>query len=137
MLTDINGVQVHHYEYYAFGKDHSPAQPCSFNVSHRYTGQIFDEDTGLYYYNARYYDAELGRFIQPDTIVPDPFAPQTLNRYSYCNNNPLNYIDPSGHVGIVERFFQWVDALVRATFDFLSDLTRLGEHGHQAGVLEA
>lgn len=61
-----------------------------------FTGQRYD-DTGLYYYGARYYDPEIGRFISPDTIVPDPMNPQTFNRYSYCLNNPLKYIDPSGH----------------------------------------
>jgi hypothetical protein len=48
---------------------------------------------------ARYYDPELGRFIQADTIVPSAANPQSLNRYSYCYNNPLNHIDPAGHVG--------------------------------------
>jgi hypothetical protein len=51
----------------------------------------------LYYYGARYYDANIGRFISPDSIVPNPANPQSLNRYSYCLNNPLKYIDPSGH----------------------------------------
>jgi len=46
---------------------------------------------------ARYYDATIGRFISPDSIVPSPFNPQSLNRYSYCLNNPLKYIDPFGH----------------------------------------
>ncbi len=46
---------------------------------------------------ARRYDPVLGRFIQPDTIVPDPGDPQSLNRYSYVNNNPVRYTDPSGH----------------------------------------
>jgi RHS repeat-associated protein len=57
-----------------------------------------DEDTGLYYYGARYYDSELGRFTQADTIVPSAADPQTLNRYAYCGNNPIKYVDPSGHV---------------------------------------
>lgn len=47
--------------------------------------------------DARYYDAALGRFTQPDTIVPNPANPQSLNRYSYVLNNPLKYADPSGH----------------------------------------
>ena len=50
---------------------------------------------------ARYYDPEIGRFISADTIVPDPTNPQSLNRYSYCLNNPLKYIDPSGHDQII------------------------------------
>jgi len=54
-------------------------------------------DRGLYYYGARYYDPTLGRFIQPDTIVPEPGNPQSLNRYSYVNNNPVKYTDPSGY----------------------------------------
>lgn len=47
-----------------------------------------------------YYDPELGRFIQPDTIIPDLSNPQSYNRYSYCLNDPLRYTDPSGHQGI-------------------------------------
>lgn len=62
----------------------------------QFTGQTLD-DTGLYYYNARYYDPTIGRFISADSIVPDPTNPQELNRYAYCLNNPLKNIDPSGH----------------------------------------
>jgi RHS repeat-associated protein len=58
---------------------------------------VLDEDTGLYYYNARYYDPELGRFAQADSVVADASAPQSLNRYSHAANDPLNYVDPSGH----------------------------------------
>ena len=48
-------------------------------------------------YNARFYGHSLGRFTQPDTIIPDPNNPQTLNRYSYVNNNPIKFVDPTGH----------------------------------------
>jgi RHS repeat-associated protein len=60
------------------------------------TGQTAD-DTGLYFYNARYYSPYLNRWLQPDTIVPEPSNPQDLNRYAYGRNNPLRFIDPSGH----------------------------------------
>lgn len=63
----------------------------------KFTGQRLD-GTGLYYYNARYYDPVIGRFISGDSIVPDPTNPQAFNRYSYCVNNPLKYTDPSGHL---------------------------------------
>jgi hypothetical protein len=46
------------------------------------------------------YSPALGRFIQPDTIVPDMFNPQSLNRYSYGLNNPSRYTDPSGHIPV-------------------------------------
>jgi RHS repeat-associated protein len=55
-----------------------------------------DAETGLYYYNARYYDPQLGRFTQPDTTIPDLSNPQSYNRYSYCVNDPLRYTDPDG-----------------------------------------
>jgi RHS repeat-associated protein len=61
----------------------------------KFTGQRLDA-TGLYYYNARYYDVLIGRFISADSIIPS-LNPQYFNRYSYCLNNPLKYIDPSGH----------------------------------------
>jgi RHS repeat-associated protein len=66
-------------------------------TTYRFTGQRKDATIGLYFYNARYYDPALGRFISPDTLVPEPGNPQALNRYSYVLNNPLRFIDPSGH----------------------------------------
>ena len=51
-------------------------------------------------YNARHYYPFTGRFISPDTIVPEPGNPQSLNRYSYANNNALRYTDPSGYAAI-------------------------------------
>lgn len=47
--------------------------------------------------NARYYLPETGRFISPDTLVPEPSNPQSLNRYTYALNSSVNYTDPSGH----------------------------------------
>jgi RHS repeat-associated protein len=98
LVTDRNGALVQHREYWAFGQQRVRSESAQDYVFNRYTGQVFDDETGLYYYGARYYDPELGRFIQPDTIVPYPDDPQTLNRYSYVNNNPLKYTDPTGHI---------------------------------------
>jgi len=53
---------------------------------------------GLMDYRARFYSPLLGRFLQPDTLVPGAGNPQAFNRYSYASNNPLNYNDPSGHL---------------------------------------
>ena len=62
-----------------------------------YTGGIYDESTGLYYLNARYYDPENGRFLTEDTYRGEAEDPDTLHLYAYCKNNPINYVDPSGH----------------------------------------
>ncbi len=65
----------------------------------RYRGYYYDEDTKLYYLNARYYSPEWRRFISPDdTAYLDPESVNGLNLYAYCNNDPVNYADPSGHL---------------------------------------
>ncbi|MFZ5887377.1 MAG: RHS repeat-associated core domain-containing protein, partial [Chloroflexota bacterium] len=61
------------------------------------------EDFGLMFYNARWYDPSLGRFAQADSIVPG--GVQGLDRYAYVFNNPLAYVDPSGHCGVKEGKF--------------------------------
>ena len=58
----------------------------------RYTGQQYDDLTGQYYLRARYYNPELGRFMQEDVYQGDG-----LNLYAYCSNNPVVYYDPSGY----------------------------------------
>ncbi len=64
----------------------------------RYTGQREEASIGLYYYGARWYDPYLSRWIQPDSIVPEVTqGVQAWDRYSYVNNSPVNYNDPSGH----------------------------------------
>ena len=98
--TDTNGIPVKHYEYYAYGSDRYTASSTAFPVSKRFTSQIKDEDTGLYFYGqakGRYYDPQLARFIQPDNVIPNIFDPESYNRYEYCRNNPLRFTDPSGH----------------------------------------
>jgi len=95
IVTNKDGNKVEEVHYLPFGAAQSDTGTVS--VNHKYTSQEFDAETGLYYYNARYYNPVLGRFINADTIVPDPTNPQSLNRYSYVINNPLVYTDPSGH----------------------------------------
>jgi RHS repeat-associated protein len=97
VLSDSSGNQKEVNAYYPFGRTQTASPQAGFQVSRRFTGQILDAETGLYYYNARYYDPELGRFIQADTKIPDLSNPQSYNRYSYCLNNPLRYTDPDGH----------------------------------------
>ncbi len=62
-----------------------------------FTGHEHDDEVGLINMNARMYDAKLGRFLSPDTFVQFPYSTQGMNRYTYVNNNPISYTDPSGH----------------------------------------
>ena len=99
MVTVTNSVAVaQHYEYTAYGNSRYVLSTTSFPITRRYTSQSFDEETGLYYYgNSRYYDPVIGRFIQPDGMIPNFFDPQAYDRYAYARDNPLFYVDPSGH----------------------------------------
>jgi RHS repeat-associated protein len=87
----IGGNMIDHILYFPFGSARSGSVPTDI----KFTGQRLD-DTGLYYYGARYYDPTIGRFTSVDPLVSDIFNPQTINPYSYCLNNPLKYIDPTG-----------------------------------------
>jgi RHS repeat-associated protein len=94
--VDSGGAIASTISYFPFGATRSSTGTSPTDM--KFTGQRLD-NTGLYYHNARYYDPGIGRFISADTIVPNPANPQCLNRYSYCLNNPLKYVDPSGHEG--------------------------------------
>jgi RHS repeat-associated protein len=95
-MTDENGAKIETTEYMPFG---SLRSHWGTNTSdYRFTDQELDAENGLYNYNARLYDPVMSRFISPDTIIPDQYNPQALNRYAYCLNNPLKYTDPSGHI---------------------------------------
>ena len=105
------GELLQRFEYAPFGKETFVLNPnLQFDPS--YTGQKYDVETGLYYYKSRFYNPILGRFIQPDTVVPDAKNLQAYNRYTYVNNNPLKYVDPSGHA--------WYNSLWNAFKSFAS-----------------
>lgn len=101
VLTDQSGAVVEKSSYEPYGEIKQGGTKSKFG----YTGQEKDSETGLNYYDARYYDPHLQRFIQPDTLLPDIYDPQQLNRYSYARNNPLKYTDPTGH-------WAWLNNLV-------------------------
>ncbi len=87
IITNSSGAKVEDIYYYPYGEIKTDSG--TLNVRHKFTDQEWDAETGLYYYGARYYDPRLARFISADTIVPEPFYPQSLNRYAYTINNPV------------------------------------------------
>jgi RHS repeat-associated protein len=91
--------EVGELRYYAYGKTRYTSGTTP--TDRRFTGQIEDAYIKLYNMGVRWYDPEIGRWIQPDTIIPDPANPQSLNRYSYVYNRPLVYIDRGGHIPII------------------------------------
>ena len=93
VTVDATGNLLTSLKYTAFGEIRSGDSLTDY----QYTGQRNESEIGLYYYIARYYDPQLGRFISADTIIPEPGSSKAYDRYSYVNNNPINFNDPSGH----------------------------------------
>jgi RHS repeat-associated protein len=104
LVTDKDGNQVSLTEYTPYGTTNVHKGPDVTN--YKFTDKELDAATGLYYNGDRYYDPELGRFTQADTVIQAPYDPQSLNRYSYCRNNPLNLTDPSGNKWSWKKFWQ-------------------------------
>ena len=110
LMTDEQGQVIERIEYAPYGS--TSVREGSANVPHQFTGQRLDLSTNLYFYHARYYDPQLGRFIQPDPTIQRPGDPQDLNRYTYARNNPLANVDPTGHGWFKKFWHQIVSAVV-------------------------
>jgi RHS repeat-associated protein len=117
-VTDLNGALVELSEFTPFGS--LSRHEGSVDSPHQFTGQRNDATTGLYFYNARYYDPQLGRFTSADTVVPGPGDPQALNRYSYSRNNPIILVDPSGHFFFIPFIIAAVQAVASAVVSVAS-----------------
>ena len=100
MVTNSGGSLVEATSYDPWGKVLSGGT----SLKYQYTGQEKDSETGLNYYGSRYYGSAIQHFVQPDSIIPNVYNPQQLNRYAYANNNPLKYVDPTGHVGEILKY---------------------------------
>ena len=102
IVTNETGDVIDKQVYYPYGGTRQIDTNSQINtngqtIERQYTSQVSDEDdTGLYYYNARYYNPNIAKFTQADT------ANDGLNRYAYVANNPVKFIDPSGHQGCVD-----------------------------------
>ncbi len=94
ITTDSNGANLAEIRYYPWGTERYSSGTTQ--SGYRFTGQRLESLLGLYFYNARWYDPAVGRFIQADTIVPG--GVQGLDRYAYVENNPIKFTDRTGHI---------------------------------------
>ena len=96
---DSEGVLQKGTEYDAFGnRQEETGEEPELEDRMSYTGAEYEETTGLYYMNARHYDPETGRFLQQDTYRGSMYNAVTQHLYAYCGNNPVNMVDPTGHI---------------------------------------
>ncbi|HEY3357011.1 MAG TPA: FG-GAP-like repeat-containing protein, partial [Polyangia bacterium] len=116
-VTDSTGAEVQRQKYRPFG---DRLQTTTSHVESRgFTGQRQDE-SGLFYLHARYFDPALGRFISPDPTVPTG-ATVGLNRYAYAANDPINYSDIDG-LGFFSKLFKAIGKIFKQIGKFLCRL---------------
>jgi RHS repeat-associated protein len=97
-ITNSEGIKVYETAYAPYGEKVASKTTATVNPSHyMYTSQE-DDGTGLYYYQARFYDPEIARFAGADTIIDGVDQVAGYNRYMYCHGNPIIYNDPTGHI---------------------------------------
>jgi RHS repeat-associated protein len=140
-ISNTSGAVVRTQTYFPYGNMQGTSG--SKDNPHKFTGQILDSDSGLYYYNARYYDPTLCTFVTPDNTVPVKtnlsnfkgleinekylYDPQMLNKYSYCRNNPIKYVDPKGEEPVTCALILGVSALVNFGIDYYSAYRESGK----------
>jgi RHS repeat-associated protein len=93
LITDLDGNVVQHVEYVPFGEVFIEERNNKWNTPYLFNATELDEETGLYYYGARYYDARVSLWLGAD---PMQERYPNISTYEYCANNPIKYIDPDG-----------------------------------------
>ena len=99
-ITNLDGEVVQHIEYVPFGEVFIEERNNVWNTPYLFNAKEFDEETGMYYYGARYYDPRLALWISTDPLQG---MKPNMSSYSFSSNNPVNYIDPDGRADFMDE----------------------------------
>jgi len=141
VVTAMDGEAVQRIDYDPFGAILANDLAGGSEGSRRlYAGAEWDVFPGLVHLQARYYDPRLGRFAAADTVVGEAYAPQAWNRYAYVQNNPLRFVDPTGHfwdeIGdFFEKNWKHIVAVVVIVAVIVLTIATFGVGGVLAGVI--
>lgn len=92
-VTDASGEVYQHLEYFAFGETFVEEHSNTDRTPYLFNGKELDEETGLYYYGARYYDARVSAWVSVDPLAEKY---PNMTPFGYCGNNPIKHVDPDG-----------------------------------------
>ncbi|KAF1083693.1 tRNA(Glu)-specific nuclease WapA precursor [Sporotomaculum syntrophicum] len=109
-VVDQNGNIVNSYTYDEWGNILSQQEQLPQPL--KYAGEYYDDESGLYYLRARYYDPTVGRFISKDSDEGEINNPLSLNLYTYCENDPVNNVDPSGHNPVILGLYAYASKVL-------------------------
>ena len=112
------------YDYDEFGN--LTYEDSSIENDVLYSGEFYDSESKNYYLRARYYDPSIGRFTQQDTFLGVYDNPLSLNRYTYCHNNPIMFVDPSGHAVVADT-----QGDIEAVLSLIKDITQNGNWNYE------
>lgn len=146
-LTDVNGEVVQHTEYLPYGQALVDEHVSTEKIPYLFNGKEYDEETGMYYYGARYYNPETAQWLGVDPPLFDEYLDgekgqggvynsKNLSPYSYAFNNPLKYIDPDGMAPTLtidgwSGFSSVEQGRIRTSFE---NINFAGNHGYRTGI---
>jgi RHS repeat-associated protein len=93
LITNLDGEVVQHVEYVPFGEVFIEERNNTWNTPYLFNAKELDEETGLYYYGARYYDSRASVWLGVDPMWEKYPG---ISSYAYCHNNPIGFVDPDG-----------------------------------------
>jgi RHS repeat-associated protein len=119
-ITDANATILQRFDYTPFGNQTQTKGKKNILTNQGFSGHEEIENFKLIHMNGRLYDPVLGRFLSADPIIQSPENSQSLNRYSYCLNNPLIFTDSSGY--FLDDFFDFIGDIFSSIGDAISSL---------------
>lgn len=130
-IATSDGTVVVHYVYDAYGNIVDIDSESGYSTlaeinSYRYRGYRYDSEISMYYLNSRYYNPEVGRFINSDVMLGQTKDLSSTNMYLYCANNPIMYVDEDGKFWNIAAGFI-IGGLISATVSIASQLITTGE----------
>ena len=117
-IVDETGTPVATYEYDPYGNIVTTTGTLAEVNPLRYRGYYYDSESGFYYLQSRYYDPEVGRFLNADAFISTGQGILGNNMFAFCGNNPINMADPSGHIHVpAENMYDEIYKLINRILD--------------------